>query len=100
MILVGRGNILNLSHKANPCEHTCDMQHLRYFPPHLLLQIYFYIYLLSLLSFFFGIVLADANFPASSICACGPTEIRADGKHFFPNCCSVHIESHDLSGTI
>uniref|UniRef100_H2UEF9 Mitochondrial ribosome-associated GTPase 1 n=1 Tax=Takifugu rubripes TaxID=31033 RepID=H2UEF9_TAKRU len=24
-------------------------------------------------------VLADANFPASSICACGPTEIRADG---------------------
>ncbi|XP_075874772.1 fucose mutarotase [Nelusetta ayraudi] len=25
------------------------------------------------------LVLADANFPASSICACGPTEIRADG---------------------
>ncbi|XP_041645993.1 fucose mutarotase [Cheilinus undulatus] len=25
------------------------------------------------------IVLADANFPASSICACGPKEIRADG---------------------
>ncbi|MGH0141865.1 UNVERIFIED_CONTAM: hypothetical protein FKN15_075001 [Acipenser sinensis] len=25
-------------------------------------------------------VLADANFPASSICRCGPTEIRADGK--------------------
>ncbi|XP_028279210.1 fucose mutarotase isoform X3 [Parambassis ranga] len=24
-------------------------------------------------------VLADANFPASSICACGPKEIRADG---------------------
>ncbi|KAM4607335.1 fucose mutarotase [Polymixia lowei] len=25
------------------------------------------------------LVLADANFPASSICACGPKEIRADG---------------------
>ncbi|XP_030297365.1 fucose mutarotase isoform X2 [Sparus aurata] len=25
------------------------------------------------------IVLADANFPTSSICACGPKEIRADG---------------------
>ncbi|XP_034408356.1 fucose mutarotase isoform X2 [Cyclopterus lumpus] len=25
------------------------------------------------------LVLADANFPASSICACGPTQIRADG---------------------
>ncbi|XP_033886548.1 fucose mutarotase isoform X2 [Acipenser ruthenus] len=25
------------------------------------------------------LVLADANFPASSICRCGPTEIRADG---------------------
>ncbi|XP_026209708.1 fucose mutarotase [Anabas testudineus] len=25
------------------------------------------------------LVLADANFPASSICACGPEEIRADG---------------------
>ncbi|OBS72676.1 hypothetical protein A6R68_12754 [Neotoma lepida] len=25
------------------------------------------------------IVLADANFPASSICQCGPVEIRADG---------------------
>ncbi|XP_017268346.1 fucose mutarotase isoform X2 [Kryptolebias marmoratus] len=24
-------------------------------------------------------LLADANFPASSICACGPREIRADG---------------------
>lgn len=24
-------------------------------------------------------MLADANFPASSICACGPKEIRADG---------------------
>ncbi|CAJ1067557.1 fucose mutarotase [Xyrichtys novacula] len=25
------------------------------------------------------LVLADANFPASSICSCGPKEIRADG---------------------
>ncbi|CAG6017342.1 unnamed protein product [Menidia menidia] len=25
------------------------------------------------------LVLADANFPAASICACGPKEIRADG---------------------
>ncbi|KAM8851943.1 fucose mutarotase [Synchiropus picturatus] len=25
------------------------------------------------------IVLADANFPASSVCSCGPKEIRADG---------------------
>ncbi|XP_029305610.1 fucose mutarotase [Cottoperca gobio] len=25
------------------------------------------------------LVLADANFPASSICVCGPKEIRADG---------------------
>ncbi|EDL17905.1 RIKEN cDNA 1810014F10, isoform CRA_h [Mus musculus] len=25
------------------------------------------------------IVLADANFPTSSICQCGPVEIRADG---------------------
>ncbi|KAG7512161.1 fucose mutarotase [Solea senegalensis] len=25
------------------------------------------------------LVLADANFPTSSICACGPQEIRADG---------------------
>ncbi|XP_010787931.1 fucose mutarotase [Notothenia coriiceps] len=25
------------------------------------------------------LVLADANFPTSSICACGPKEIRADG---------------------
>ncbi|KAM8859810.1 LOW QUALITY PROTEIN: fucose mutarotase [Spinachia spinachia] len=25
------------------------------------------------------LVLADANFPASSICACGPKEIRANG---------------------
>ncbi|XP_072246480.1 fucose mutarotase [Leuresthes tenuis] len=25
------------------------------------------------------LVLADANFPASSICTCGPKEIRADG---------------------
>ncbi|KAM9196964.1 fucose mutarotase isoform 3-T3 [Dugong dugon] len=25
------------------------------------------------------IVLADANFPTSSLCQCGPTEIRADG---------------------
>ncbi|XP_044540166.1 fucose mutarotase-like [Gracilinanus agilis] len=25
------------------------------------------------------IVLADANFPTSSICRCGPMEIRADG---------------------
>ncbi|XP_028982755.1 fucose mutarotase isoform X2 [Betta splendens] len=25
------------------------------------------------------LVLADANFPTSSVCACGPTEIRADG---------------------
>ncbi|XP_032410013.1 fucose mutarotase isoform X1 [Xiphophorus hellerii] len=25
------------------------------------------------------LVLADANFPSSSICACGPKEIRADG---------------------
>uniref|UniRef100_A0A3Q3WY96 Fucose mutarotase n=1 Tax=Mola mola TaxID=94237 RepID=A0A3Q3WY96_MOLML len=25
------------------------------------------------------LVLADANFPSSSICACGPREIRADG---------------------
>ncbi|XP_029962507.1 fucose mutarotase [Salarias fasciatus] len=25
------------------------------------------------------IVLADANFPTSSVCACGPKEIRADG---------------------
>uniref|UniRef100_A0A8D3CYV3 Fucose mutarotase n=1 Tax=Scophthalmus maximus TaxID=52904 RepID=A0A8D3CYV3_SCOMX len=25
------------------------------------------------------LVLADANFPASSVCACGPKEIRADG---------------------
>ncbi|KAL4641085.1 fucose mutarotase [Arapaima gigas] len=25
------------------------------------------------------LVLADANFPTSSVCSCGPTEIRADG---------------------
>uniref|UniRef100_A0A3B3B721 Fucose mutarotase n=1 Tax=Oryzias melastigma TaxID=30732 RepID=A0A3B3B721_ORYME len=25
------------------------------------------------------LVLADVNFPASSVCACGPKEIRADG---------------------
>uniref|UniRef100_A0A1A8GR02 Fucose mutarotase n=1 Tax=Nothobranchius korthausae TaxID=1143690 RepID=A0A1A8GR02_9TELE len=25
------------------------------------------------------LVLADSNFPASSVCACGPKEIRADG---------------------
>ncbi|XP_034041113.1 fucose mutarotase [Thalassophryne amazonica] len=25
------------------------------------------------------LVLADANFPVSSVCACGPKEIRADG---------------------
>ncbi|XP_030011413.1 fucose mutarotase [Sphaeramia orbicularis] len=25
------------------------------------------------------LVLADANFPSSSVCACGPKEIRADG---------------------
>ncbi|KAM9847465.1 fucose mutarotase isoform 1-T1 [Aulostomus maculatus] len=29
------------------------------------------------------LVLADANFPASSICACGPKEIRADVCHFY-----------------
>lgn len=33
----------------------------------------------DLFSLFFYSVLADANFPSSSICACGPTEIRADG---------------------
>jgi len=34
-------------------------------------------------SLFFFLVLADANFPATSICKCGPVEIRADGmsKH-------------------
>ncbi|XP_013867456.1 fucose mutarotase isoform X1 [Austrofundulus limnaeus] len=25
------------------------------------------------------LVLADVNFPSSSICACGPREVRADG---------------------
>ncbi|XP_058233940.1 fucose mutarotase isoform X1 [Hemibagrus wyckioides] len=27
------------------------------------------------------LVLADANFPVSSVCKCGPIEIRADGLH-------------------
>ncbi|XP_018621562.1 fucose mutarotase [Scleropages formosus] len=27
------------------------------------------------------LVFADANFPSSSICKCGPAEIRADGLH-------------------
>ncbi|XP_026873456.2 fucose mutarotase [Electrophorus electricus] len=27
------------------------------------------------------LVLADANFPVSSVCKCGPVEIRADGLH-------------------
>ncbi|KAG9341120.1 hypothetical protein JZ751_019874 [Albula glossodonta] len=26
------------------------------------------------------LVLADANFPAASVCRCGPTEVRADGQ--------------------
>ncbi|XP_053730424.1 fucose mutarotase isoform X1 [Synchiropus splendidus] len=29
------------------------------------------------------IVLADANFPASSVCSCGPKEIRADAAPLF-----------------
>jgi hypothetical protein len=33
--------------------------------------------------FFFLIVLADANFPTSSVCTSGPEEIRADGKDQF-----------------
>jgi hypothetical protein len=33
--------------------------------------------------FLFLIVLADANFPTSSVCTSGPEEIRADGKDQF-----------------
>ncbi|XP_019945689.1 fucose mutarotase [Paralichthys olivaceus] len=37
------------------------------------------LYTLALMGHGDELVLADANFPASSICACGPKEIRADG---------------------
>lgn len=49
-----------------------------------------FIFIYSLCCVSFLIVLADANFPASSICACGPKEIRADGKEIFPNSCSLN----------
>lgn len=32
---------------------------------------------------FFPVVLADANFPVSSICKCGPMEVRADSRYYF-----------------
>ncbi|XP_028324675.1 fucose mutarotase [Gouania willdenowi] len=37
------------------------------------------LYALALMGHGDELVLADVNFPASSICACGPKEIRADG---------------------
>lgn len=39
---------------------------------------------------FFFSVLADANFPATSICKCGPVEIRADGMSKPLQTCSFY----------
>lgn len=42
----------------------------------------------------FFVVLADANFPTSSICKCGPVEIRADGM------CSTSKLLHNVAGIV